>query len=165
MKARVALAAGLLAVAAGCTRDVTPFVEDPEVLQLRHPAEGEELVGNFAGRIPCAKCDKIKLLLSLFQRVADHAPTRYQLERVGEDGNARLTTRGQWTKSAGRSGDPGSATIQLDAATPAQFTRYLSLDSKVLLMLDDSNALKVGNGAWSYTLDHVDLAYLDSLTP
>ena len=68
---------------AGCTPHVTPFVEDPSVLELRHAGAGEEPLGNFVGRIPCLSCDKIKIVLSLFQNAADHSPSRYQLERVG----------------------------------------------------------------------------------
>lgn len=147
----------------GCAAE-TPFREDPKVLLLRHPADGETLVGNFAGRIPCASCEKIKILLSLFVTSADNAPARYQLERVGEDGNARLTTRGQWTRTAGRAGDPSSAVIVLDQSSPAELRQYLSLDNRLLLMLDDQGQLKVGNGAWNYTLSRVDLAALDALT-
>src|SRR5262245_35336415 len=88
--------AAMSAVVAGCAPQVTPFVEDPSVFELRHAGPGEEALGNFAGRIPCEACDKIKIVLSLFRNATDHSPVRYQLERVGEDGNARITTRGAW---------------------------------------------------------------------
>src|SRR5262245_36362000 len=98
-------------VVGGCHSHVTPFVNDPSVIQLRHASAGEEAVGNFAGRIPCDGCDKIKILLSLFRNGADHSPARYQLERVGEDGNARITTRDTWTQTTGRPGHPDASVI------------------------------------------------------
>jgi hypothetical protein len=156
---------GVMSVAGGCARAVTPFVEDPTVLELRHASPEEQPVGNFAGRIPCQTCDKIKLLLSLFVNAADHSPARYQLERVGEDGNARITTRGRWTRSTGRTRDPAASLILLDENTPRQFARYLSLDDRVLVMLDQKDELLLGNGAWSYTLSWIDIAALDALTP
>ena len=55
-----------------------------------------------------------------------------QLERVGETGNARITTRGTWTRSTGRPGHPDDSVIVLDANTPPQFSRYLSVDDRVL---------------------------------
>jgi hypothetical protein len=136
---------------------VTPFVEDPTVLPGRDPAAGEGLFGNFAGRIPCAPRDKIKITLSLFERPGDHAPTTYQLERVGEDGNARITTRGHWTKTVGAPTDPNAVVVRLDANSPPQFTRYMVVGNKLLLMLDRNDDLLVGNGAWSYTLSKVDV--------
>ena len=154
-----------VALVTGCGPHVTPFVEDPIVLDLRHAAAGEEALGNFAGRIPCERCDRIKIVLSLFQDATDHSPRRYQLERVGEDGNARITTRGSWTRSTGRPGHPEAAVIVLDGNTPPQFSRYLSVDDRLLLMLDESNELRLGNGAWSYTLSWIDIAKLDALTP
>jgi hypothetical protein len=162
---RAAIVFALIALCGGCTHPVTPFVEDPTVLELRHPAAGEAPLGNFAGRIPCETCDKIKIVLSLFQKAADPSQKRYQLERVGEDGNARITTRGQWTRSIGRPGDPAASLILLDSNTPPQFSRYLSLDNRLLLMLDDQNQLLLGNGAWSYTLSWIEIAALDALTP
>jgi hypothetical protein len=159
----VLLAALLLAAA--CGPSVTPFVEDPTVYELRHASSGEASLGNFAGRVPCAACDKIKLLLSLFQSASDGTPGRYQLERVGEDGNARLTTRGNWTQRTGRPRDPAATVIALDDNTPAEFSRYVLLDGRLLLMLDAQDELRVGNGAWSYTLSFVDIAELDALTP
>src|SRR3954470_3846666 len=104
MWCRAWILGGGIALSAGCAAPVTPFVEDPSVLELRHAAAGEEAVGNFAGRIPCDTCDKIKVVLSIFQSATDHAPARYQLERVGEDGNARMTIRGSWTRNTGRPG-------------------------------------------------------------
>jgi hypothetical protein len=136
---------------------VTPFVDDPTVVPGRHPAGGEASFGNFAGRIPCAACDKIKLTLSLFERLEDHSPTTYQLERVGEDGNARITTRGHWIKTVGTPIDPAAVVVRLDANTPAQFGRYMVLADKLLLMLDQNDELLIGNGAWSYTLSKVDI--------
>jgi hypothetical protein len=154
-----------LTLFAGCGPHVTPFVEDPIVLDLRHAGAGEEPLGNFAGRIPCETCDKIKIVLSLFQNATGHSPGRYQLERVGEDGNARITTRGTWTRSTGRPGHPDAAVIVLDGNTPPQFSRYLSVDDRLLLMLDERSELLLGNGAWSYTLSWIDIAKLDALTP
>ena len=156
---------GAIALAAACATPLTPFVQDPSVLQLRHARPEEQALGNFVGRIPCATCDKIKIVLSLFENSADHSPARYQLERVGEDGNARITTRGQWARSTGRPGDPSASVIVLDQNTPPQFSRYLSLDNRLLLMLDGNNELLLGNGAWSYTLSWIDIAKLDALTP
>src|SRR6267154_3381356 len=138
-------------------QSAAPFVEDPTVLPGRHPAVGEALFGNFAGRIPCAACDKIKITLSMFERPLDHAPTTYQLERVGEDGNARITTRGHWTRTTGAPVDANAVVARLDENTPPQFTRYMVVGNKLLLMLDQSDDLLVGNGAWSYTLSRVDV--------
>jgi hypothetical protein len=156
---------GLLVLTSGCGPKVTSFTEDPTVLELRHAGTGEESVGNFVGRIPCATCEKIKIVLSLFQNAADASPARYQLERIGEDGNARITTRGGWTRSTGRPGDPNAPVIALDENTPARLTRFLSIDDRLLLMLDDQNTPLVSNGAWSYTLNSVPIEELDALTP
>jgi hypothetical protein len=160
MKVAIALTAlaGLIALVA-CSHE-TPFVEDPTVLSGRLPPDGAELYGNFAGRIPCTSCDrtdKIKMMLSLFQRPGDHSPTTYQLERVGEDGNARLTTRGRWTKTMGAPVDSRALVIRLDENTPLQFTRYMAIADKLLLMLDQNDDLLVGNAAWSYTLSKIAL--------
>jgi|tagenome__1003787_1003787.scaffolds.fasta_scaffold19673039_2 hypothetical protein len=140
--------------AAGC-QHATRFVEDPTVLAGRHPPPGDELFGNFAGRIPCDKCDKIKITLSLFQRRG--SPTTYQLERVGEDGNARITTRGTWTRTVGAPADLNAAVVRLDDQTPRRFSRYLVFGGNLLLMLDQHDELLVGNGAWNYTLSRVDV--------
>jgi len=61
----------------------------------------------------------------MFERPVDHAPTTYQLERVGEDGNARITTRGHWTKDHRAPVDPNAVVARLDENTPPQFTRYM----------------------------------------
>jgi NlpE N-terminal domain len=147
----------LLGSLLACAPSVTPFVEDPSVLPGRHPAAGEALFGNFAGRIPCAACDRIKIMLSLFERPEDHAPTTYQLERVGEDGNARITTRGHWTKTVGAPIDPNAVVARLDENSPLPFARYMVVGNNLLLMLDQNDELLVGNGAWSYTLSRVNL--------
>ncbi|MCY1075109.1 copper resistance protein NlpE N-terminal domain-containing protein [Archangium lansingense] len=149
MKNLLTLAA-IAFVGLSCVTDGSEQPADPGRLL---PPTGSYRYGVFEGRVPCGDCERIKVGLALHRNESDGSPSRYYLERiyVGK-GNERYPSSGTWTTSVGTPWDADAVVIHLDDSAPPEFATYLLVDEKVLLFLDPSLELQVGNAGHSFTL-------------
>jgi hypothetical protein len=114
-------------------------------------ASTDSLLGVFEGKIPCDDCERIKVRLSLY--VKENNSAGYTLERiyVGK-GDDRTTNSGNWTISQGIKVNPNALVYILDSNSPTDFRYYYAVDDNLLLMLNGTMDLKVGDASGSYTL-------------
>jgi|CXWL01.1.fsa_nt_gi hypothetical protein len=109
----------------GCTVMPTPA---PDVL-----------TGRYAGTLPCADCDGIRLVLELYEKTADGPPTRYTLERTylgTPDGDRIYIEVGEWTILLGSGADPDATVYQLDPGKPGKTQSFLQRGDRELVLLD-----------------------------
>ena len=138
----------------------------PETLSFAPPfpemnANGDPILADYVGRIPCAVagCDRLKVELVLYRDRATGAPTTYWLGLIGAAGDDRVVTQGAWTVRRGVTGYPDATAYQLDEAAPADMRHYWRVNEDILLVLDESFTPRVGNGAWGYMLGRLTEPY------
>ena len=116
-------------------------------------------VGVFEGRTPCQElarelgvptpgdCFKLKWRLTLLQDAATGAPTMCKLEGT----LYRDPLVGRWTTLK----DPRANRVvyRLDFEKPATSWSFVKGDDNILFLLDATGAYRVGNDAFSYTLN------------
>ena len=119
-------------------------------------------VAVFEGRTPCGQiaveftgfpssgCEKIKWELTLFRDRATGRPSSFLYE------GTRTTKRGTWTIHRGLAGDPNATVYRLTPIPPGQALSLLSVNEKVLLLLDGEQRVLVGDASWSYVLNRTD---------
>jgi hypothetical protein len=115
----------MMALLSGCTVAPTPA---PDVL-----------TGRYAGTLPCADCDGIRLVLELYEKTADGPPTRYTLERTylgTPDGDRIYIEVGEWTILLGSGADPGATVYQLNPGKPGKTQSFLQRGDRELVLLD-----------------------------
>jgi hypothetical protein len=118
----------------------------------------DSLLGVFEGRTPCgriateftgfpsANCEKIKWRLTLYRDPATGNPTSYRYE------GTRTTRLGRWRMVSER----GRIVYHLTPSGPGAPLTLLSVDDRVLLLLDSTGQVLVGDASWSYALNRVD---------
>lgn len=127
----------VLLVSAAC-RPPAPRIAAPP---SREPPTGSARFGVFVGRVPCPDCVKVKVRLTLHRSALDDSPTTYVLERV--ETGPRLVTRGTWSQT----GD----VITL-GGSPEDFSRYLLVRDRILLLLDRGLEPRLGYNGFSFAL-------------
>lgn len=118
----------------------------------------DSLLGVFEGRTPCgriateftgfpsANCEKVKWRLTLYRDAATGNPTSYRYE------GTRTTRLGRWRTVSER----GRIVYHLTPGGPGAPLSLLSVDDRVLLLLDSTGQVLVGDASWSYALNRVD---------
>jgi len=115
------LSAGLL----GCT--AAP-ISAPDVL-----------TGRYAGTLPCADCEGIRVVLELYEKTTEGPPTRYTLERTylgTRDGDSRFIEVGEWSILRGAPDDPDATVYELDPGKPGSVQSFLRRGDRELVLLD-----------------------------
>jgi hypothetical protein len=132
----------------------------PVLLGQITPADS--LLGVFEGRTPCgriateftgfptANCEKIKWRLTLYRDGTTGSPTSYRYE------GTRTTRQGRWRKADGERSGRGRVVYHLTPSGPGGPLSVLSIDDRVLLLLDATGQVLVGDASWSYALNRVD---------
>jgi hypothetical protein len=113
------------AIVAGCTVATT--------------AAPDILAGRYAGTLPCADCEGIRVVLELYEKTADGPPTRYVLERTYRgtpDGDRAFVQVGEWTILRGDRDDPDATVYQLDPGKPGTTQSFLRRGDRELVLLD-----------------------------
>lgn len=127
--------------------------ETPTTPPSSFNANDPSFFGVFEGRVPCTDCERVKVVLILYQDPATKTPTTYVLERIDVGkGNERYITKGSWTTAHGTKTDPEAVVYRLDTEAPEGFRLYQAIDKSILLFLKEDLSLKVGNAGHSYTL-------------
>lgn len=122
----------------------------------------DSLVGVFEGRTPCGviaadftgfptrNCEKIKWRLTLYRDATTGEPTTYTFK------GTRMTRQGSW-KIEGVAGPKRNRVIfRLQYGMPAKVLSLLSVDDRVLLLLDRNLNVLIGDASWSYVLNRTD---------
>lgn len=141
----------------------SPHGELPAV--RTHDAESpkaDSLFGVFEGRTPCGdiapqftgflsrNCEKIKWRLTLYHNPANGKPTTYAFK------GTRSTRHGTW--KIVRSALPNKSLViyQLYYGHQSQVLSLLTLDDKVLVLLDHDLNILAGDASWSYVLNRTN---------
>lgn len=117
-------------------------------------ANGDPILADFEGRIPCnvAGCRTSKVSLVLYQNRKTKAPTTYWLGVVDVPADERVVTQGKWTTRRGVKGYPKALVYELDAAAPQNLRRFWRVSEDILLPLDQNMKPIPGNAAWGTML-------------
>lgn len=126
---------------------------------VRHAATpADSLLGVFEGRTPCGpiaadftgfrspNCEKIKWRLTLYRNPASGNPATYVFK------GSRAARQGPWRAERVQGCGRGRAVYRLDYDTPAKLLELLSVDDRVLLLLDRDGEVIPGDASWSYAL-------------
>lgn len=139
---------------------------------------GLEIRGLFAGMTPCSvqakllfqipartDCEQMIWHLVLYQDPQTGVPatfslkTSYGLSKQGTndliDGGTSISMEGNWRLAAGTKNDPEAAIYQIDPDDPQTTISFLRVNEDLIHVLDREQAMLVGNGAWSYTLNRM----------
>ena len=103
------------------------------------PPAPDVLTGRYAGMLPCADCEGIRIVLELYEKTTDGSPTRYTLERtyLGKpDGDRIYIQVGEWTILGGDRDNPDSTVYQLDPGKPGSTQSFLRRGDRELVLLD-----------------------------
>jgi hypothetical protein len=144
--------AAAIAILAACT-PLPP--EDPDA--LRAPPAGSVRYATFEGRVPCGDtgggCQRIKVGLTLHRDAAAGTPTAYVLEwiHVGVD-DVRHVASGTWAGRTGTSWDADAQVIELSDGGDHGFARFLSVQERVLLFLEEDLGVRTGDAGFAYAL-------------
>ncbi|HET9515480.1 MAG TPA: hypothetical protein VFO95_16230 [Gemmatimonadales bacterium] len=118
----------------------------------------DSLAGVFEGRTPCgriateftgfpsANCEKVKWRHTFYRDAATGNPTSYRYE------GTRTTRLGRWRMVSER----GRIVYHLTPSGPGAALSLLNVDDRVLLLLDSTGRVLVGDASWSYALNRVD---------
>lgn len=121
----------------------------------------DSLVGVFEGRTPCGAvaveftefrspaCEKIKWRLTLYRDARAGTPSTFVYQ------GTRTSRQGRW-RIERPAGPEGRTLYGLSFGTPEHTLWLLSIEDKVLLLLDHDRRVLVGDASWSYVLNRVD---------
>lgn len=124
------------------------------------------LIGTFDGRTPCQElakqlneptttdCIKIKWRLLIYKNGEDLTSGRYTLQGFKFRGDNML--KGNWQITKGSKSDPNAIVYKLNHAAKGDIY-LLKADDDVLLFLDDTKNIMVGNRYFSYALYRTEL--------
>lgn len=146
---------GVLLAFSACVQNAPP---PKQVFAPPYPLSvetGDDIIGAYEGRIPCAikKCDKMKIQLVLYSGgVAAHPPNYWLgFVEVGDD-SPRQIRQGFYQFKTGIENYPNAKIVVLDGATEATLRNYWLVNSEILLPLDENFEPKSGNDAWGQML-------------
>jgi hypothetical protein len=157
--ASATIAAGFVVVptSTGRSANAVRAPSRPEV------AQADSLFGVFEGRTPCGRiateftgfpaqnCEKIKWRLTLYRNQATGSPSSYRYH------GTRTTRQGYWRVATSGGAQRARTVYHLTPAGPGGALSLLSIDDKVLLLLEPDGEVLVGDASWSYALNRVDL--------
>ena len=124
-------------------------------------AQADSVVGVFEGRTPCHAlaldftlfptqgCEKIKWRLTLYQDPATGRPTTYWYD------GTKSERRGRWSVEPARGGGDRQRIYYLQYGDRGARLSLLSLDDRVLLLLDRELEMLVGDPSWSFVLNRM----------
>ncbi|HJS18177.1 MAG TPA: hypothetical protein VJ785_05490 [Anaerolineales bacterium] len=153
--------------------NINPQMTTPSALP-----RGPEVHGVFEGITPCSPqtrplpqipagsdCEQMIWNLVLYQDPETGSPTTYSLKSayglprqntnglVG--GGTPISMEGNWSITTGTKTDPEAVVYQIQG-DPQTTVSFLKVSDDLLHILDEEKALRVGHGAWSYTLNRMD---------
>lgn len=163
----VVLAAVKFAGATASEQPSRPDVADATVVGSRAsvvreptvPQRADSMFGVFEGRTPCGAissgftgfggpgCEKIKWRLTLLREPASGAPSMYRYA------GTRTNRSGRWMMEQVGA---GRRIIRLHDDRQQLALSLLSIDDRVLLLLDINDEVLVGDASWSYALNRVN---------
>ena len=103
-------------------------------------APSDVLMGRYAGTLPCADCEGIRVVLELYEKTVDGPPTHYTIERTylgTPDGDRRFVEVGSWVILRGAEDDPEATIYQLDPGSPGRTQSFLLRGDRELVLLDE----------------------------
>jgi hypothetical protein len=118
-------------------------------------------VAVYEGRTPCGRianeftgfpsenCEKIKWELTFFRDVQGR-PKSFLYE------GTRTSRRGTWSVQRGTPFDADARVYRLTPQSGGKAISLLSIDDKVLLLLDESLNVLPGDASWSYAFNRTD---------
>src|SRR5688500_9339235 len=133
-----------------------------EAVTVTRPEADSVAVAVFEGRTPCAtiateftgfpsqNCEKIKWELTLFRDSQTQRPSAFLYR------GTRSSRRGTWTIHRGTVFDANAQVYRLTPTPPGRVLSLLSVDDKVLVLLDADGRVVVGDASWSYVLNRTD---------
>jgi hypothetical protein len=155
----IVAAAVILSGAGYCLLQAGSFEEAPVTFDPPYPevnADGEPILAVFEGRIPgkAFDCEKLKLVIVLYQNRETKAASTYWLGYVGvgNGSNDRIVSQGVVTTRHGVQGYPEAVVYELDSATHPELRFYWRVNEDIVLPVDENMSPKVGNAAWGTML-------------
>jgi hypothetical protein len=123
-------------------------------------ASPDSVFGVFEGRTPCGpaateftgfpalNCEKIKWRLTLYRDPATNRPTSFAFQ------GTRASRQGRWRIETTSGAGPNRVVYRLTYGSGGNLS-LLSVDERVLLLLDRDGRVLVGDPTGSYTLSRV----------
>jgi hypothetical protein len=140
------------AALSSCAPRPTTATFDPPYPETN--ANGDPILADFEGRIPCtvAGCQKLKVGLVLYQNRKTKAPSTYWLGLIGAAGDERVVTQGRWVARRGVKDYPKAVVYELDTTAPPDLRRFWRVSDDILLPLDQNMKPIPGDAAWGTML-------------
>jgi hypothetical protein len=98
-------------------------------------------IARYGGRLPCADCEGIHVLLTLHSHGADGNPGRYALREThvrGSDDRRTVVTAGRWTMTRGTPSDEGATVYELHPDDGGRARSFLKVSDNELTALDEN---------------------------
>ena len=143
-----ALGATLLTTGSGRATQAAAVVDTVAVAVFEGRTPCGAIANGFTG-FPSANCQKIKWRLTLFHDAGTRRPSAFLYE------GTRTSRRGSWAIERGTPFDPDARVHRLTPAPSGKPLLLLSVDDKVLLLLDERLHPVVGDASWSYALNRI----------
>lgn len=130
-----------------------PLIPRGSALARHRAMPADRLLGVFEGRTPCGPiaadftgfrspdCEKIKWRLTLYRH-----PATYVFK------GTRATRQGPWRAERAQGCAASRVVYRLAYDTPGKVLELLSVDDRVLLLLDGGGEVVPGDASWSYAL-------------
>ena len=141
---------------------------------------GPEIYGVFQGNTPCSRqarplpqipadtdCEQMKWNLVLYQDPVTGAPATYNLTSAYGlakpntndlvNGGTSIVMEGNWAIMTGTKSDPDATIYQLIDNDSLATVSFLKVSEDLIHVLNGEKSLLVGNGAWSHTLNRMDI--------
>jgi hypothetical protein len=96
-------------------------------------------------------------LPATFNLVARYRVPTQSNTNQSEDG-PQVALQGKWEILQGTPSRPGASVYRLSAEKPQRSLSFVKINEHLLHVLDPDGSLLIGNGGWSYTLNHADHA-------
>jgi hypothetical protein len=119
-------------------------------------------VAVYEGRTPCGRianeftgfpsqnCEKVKWQLTFYRDVQSGRPRAFLYE------GTRTSRRGTWSVQRGTPFDADAQVYRLTPQSGGKVISLLSIDEKVLLLLDETMNVLPGDASWSYAFNRTD---------
>lgn len=127
--------------------------------------QGDPAFADFESHVPCAidpepepDCQRVKLGVVLYRDAETEQPTTYLMSivRVGVS-DEREVHGGEWGIETGTPLDAEATVYRLDSGAPDHLRWFWALGDDLLLLLDAEREPRVGDAAYSYTLNSIPL--------
>jgi len=150
----------------GCAhRGVIAEAQSGVAAEFVGSSPGDALARDFVGGLASnAPCHNIAWQLTLLTNQHTGLPSTFRLTALYQvptrsnpnrsEGGPRVALDGTWEILKGARSRPEAVVYRLHAAEPQRSVSFVKVGEHLLHLLNPDGSLAVGNGGWSYTLNH-----------